>query len=160
MKFHRSLMVQLHDAMLSINGSWATAAWYKIYVIYKIPGSDLSPQDESLLSGLSSISASLSWANFTECSRMAWGQQVLQCQHQGAAYSSPNKGRQLGLDPLQDGCNRSRLKKKMAQGPSCETGFKISNLSSVRHTVSRGGCGLKHHCPLYSLFSSKGLVGK
>lgn len=158
MKFHRSLMVQLHDAMLSINGSWATAAWYKIYEIYKIPTSDLSPQDESLLSGLSSTSASLSWANFTECSRMAWGQQVLQCQHQGAAYSSPNKGRQLGLDPLQDGCNSSRLKKKKwHKVPAVRQGSK-SLIWVVWGTQWAEGAVVYY--PLYSLFSSKGLVGK
>lgn len=101
-------MVQLHDVMLSIHGSWATAAWYKIHQSADLPSSKLSAQDESLLSALSSTS-------ITDLGKLYLMQQDSMRPAGASTREVPTpaqtRGKQLGLDSLQDGCKLSRLKK-------------------------------------------------
>lgn len=139
-KFHKSLMIQLRDAMLSIHSSWAAAAWNKIHQSANLLRSKLSPQDESLLRGLSSTSASLTWQILLCAAGWHGASRNCSASTRGVLTPAQTRGRQLGLDSLQDGCNWSRLKKIWHKVPALRQCSKSLIVISVRHTVSRVHC--------------------
>lgn len=91
MKFHRSLMIQLHDAMLSIHSSWAAVAWCKTHQSADLPKPKSSPQDESLL--MASAPPLHHWPGQTFLNAAGWQEASRYCSASTRKVPTPAQAR-------------------------------------------------------------------